>query len=248
MVGIGERFPASSRCGMFNVSSRLDMLVAGYEYQFNDSLRYWRTRFVVIPTDEIPPANVAPSGETLNDEEIRLMGMDRLADLCSRVRWVAPEDRSKQMAPIRFITTDLDPVSCVLDEGIVSQLDDIHANGPLRKKKGGADINEMSLTAIAKAMREEDGVPIKEYKWHGRKYPNSFLGSDLVSWLLREFRDISTREQATEWGTTLRLKGLFDHCRGAHGFLDGYVFPSMVTLVNRLADIDVFCVGTTSTL
>ena len=30
------------------------MLVAGYEQQFNESLRYWRTRFVVIPTLEPP--------------------------------------------------------------------------------------------------------------------------------------------------------------------------------------------------
>ena len=197
------------------------MLVAGYETQFNDSLRYWRTRFVVIPTDEIPPSNVAPSGEKLDDEEIRLMGMDRLADLFSRVRCLGPEDKGKQLSPVRFITTDLDPVSCVTDESIISQLEDIHATGPLRKKKAGGEINDMSLTAIVKAMKDEDGVPIKEYKWHGRKYPNSFLGSDLVCWLVREFRDVSTREQATEWGVTLQLRGLFDHCRGAHGFLDG---------------------------
>ena len=40
---------------------------------------------------------------------------------------------------------------------------------------------------------------------------------------MREFRDVSTREQGTEWGAKLQEQGLFDHCRGAHGFLDGWV-------------------------
>ena len=79
----------------------------------------------------------------------------------------------------------------------------------------------MSLSAIAKAMREDDGVPIKENKWHGRRYPNSFTGAQFVSWLVREFRDVASRDQATEWGTKLMEQGLFDHCRGTHGFLDG---------------------------
>lgn len=198
------------------------MLVAGYENQSNESLRYWRTRFVVIPTDEVPQLNVGPAGEKLNEEEIRLMGMDKLAELFSKLRWQPPEDKGKPLPPVRFITTDLGPIPCVLDESLVSVLDDIHAAGPLRKKmKSERDIGDMSLSAIAKAMREEDGMPIKEHRWHGSKYPNSFLGFDLVSWLLREFRDISTREQAVEWGAKLQDQGLFDHCRGAHGFLDG---------------------------
>ncbi|THH30963.1 hypothetical protein EUX98_g3210 [Antrodiella citrinella] len=206
----------------------LDMLVAGYENQSNESLRYWRTRFVVIPTDEGPQSNVGPAGEKLNEEEIRLMGMDKLAELFSKLRWQPPEDKGKQMPPVRFITTDLGPVASVLDESIVSQLDDIHAAGPLRKKmKSEKDVADMSLIAIAKAMREEDGVPIKEHRWHGSKYPNSFIGADLVSWLVREFRDVSTREQATEWGSKLQEQGLFDHCRGAHGFLDGHYFYAL---------------------
>lgn len=203
---------------------RLDMLVAGYESQFNDSIRYWRTRFVVIPTDESPSIHTGPNGEELDDEEVRLLGIDKLAELFSRARWISPEDRGKAVPPIRFLTTDLDPAASILDESLTAQLDDIHALGPLRKKpKSAKDIGEMPLAAIAKAMREEDGVPIKEHRWHGRRYANSFTGSDFVSWLVREFRDVSTREQGTEWGAKLQEQGLFDHCRGAHGFLDGWV-------------------------
>lgn len=201
------------------------MLVAGYESQFSESLRYWRTRFLVIPSDEVPVSSVnsiGPAGERLDDEEVRLLGMDKLADLFSRVRWVSPEEKGKSLPPVRFIPTDLDPVASVLDDSVVAKLDEIHASGPLRKKmKSEREISDMSLPSIARAMREEDGVPIKDHRWHGITYPNSFTGADFVSWLVREFRDISSRDQAVERGAKLQEQGLFEHCRGAHGFLDG---------------------------
>ena len=206
-------------CIVADGGGRLDMLVAGYETRFHESLRYWRTRFVVIPTDESPHASVAPSGEKLNEEETRLLGMDKLAELFSKAR----RDNSAQpLPPVRFVTTDLGPAQCVLDDSVVAQVDEIQALGPLKKKvKSDRDIGDMSLNNIAKAMREEDGVPIKEHKWHGRRYTNSFTGAQFVAWLVREFRDVSSREQATEWGAKLMEQGLFDHCRGTHGFLDG---------------------------
>ena len=83
----------------------LDMLASGYENQFNESLRYWRTRFVIIPTDEPPLTSVGPLGEKLNDEEIRLLGMDKLAELFSKVRWSSPDERGKQYPPVRFLPT-----------------------------------------------------------------------------------------------------------------------------------------------
>lgn len=201
------------------------MLVAGYETQFNDVLRYWRTRFVVIPTDEPPTSTAGPSGEKLNDEEIRLLGMEKLAEQFSRVRWISQEDKNKPPSPpVRFIFTDLGPTQCILDDTVIAQLDDIHAAGPLKKKfKSQRDFGDLSgsLSAVAAAMREEDGVTVKDRKWHGQLYPNSFIGTELVSWLIREFRDVSSREQATEYGAKLLERELFEHSRAAHGFLDG---------------------------
>jgi hypothetical protein len=104
----------------------------------------------------------------------------------------------------------------------MDQLDQIHAQGPLKKKiKSEREVADLPLALIVKAMREEDGVPIKHYQWHQTQYPNSFIGSDFVSWLVREFNDVSSRAQATEWGVGLLEQGLFEHCRGQHGFLDG---------------------------
>jgi hypothetical protein len=201
------------------------MLVAGYEHQFNESLRYWRTRFVVIPAAESPSIDVGPSGEKLNEEEARLLGIEKLAEIFTKLRWRSPEEKSTPVTPVRFIPTTLGPAMSVLDDGVITQLDEIHATGPLRKKvKSEREIAEMPLTAIAKAMREEDGVRIKYHKWHTAQYPDSFTGFEFVSWLVREFRDVSSRAQATECGVKLLGLGLFEHCRGHHGFLDGYAF------------------------
>ncbi|KAJ7841775.1 hypothetical protein B0H13DRAFT_2286872 [Mycena leptocephala] len=185
----------------------LDMLVAGYEHQFNESLRYWRTRFVVIPTAEPPSSNIGPSGEKLNDEETRILGIEKLAEQFTKLRWRPPEEK------------------CAPPPALLEQLDQIHAAGPLRKKmKSEREIGDMALAAIAKAMRAEDGVPIKHNQWHRSQYPNSFTGFDFVSWLVREFRDVSSRAQGTEWGIKLEEQGLFEHCRGHHAFLDGHYF------------------------
>ncbi|KIL00075.1 hypothetical protein PAXRUDRAFT_822018 [Paxillus rubicundulus Ve08.2h10] len=205
--------------------NRLDMLVAGYEHQFNESLRYWRTRFVVLPSSEAPEMTTGPSGDRLNEEEIRLMGIDKLAETFTKARWQHPDERGQQLPPVRFLPTTLGPAYSVLDEPLMTQLDEMHAAGPLKKKmKSEREIADMSLSAIGKAMRDEDGIPIKLHRWHRSKYPDSFTGFDFVSWLVREFRDVSSREQATEWGAKLLEQGLFIHCTGRHGFLDGHYF------------------------
>ena len=203
------------------------MLIAGYENQLHDSLRYWRTRFIVIPSADSPPTNTGPMGEKLNDEEIRLVGMDKLAELFSRVKWQPPDGSlgtGTQTQPIiRFLTTDLGPAACLLDETLMCRLDEIYTLGPLRKNmKSEKEISQMSLSAVAKVMREDPvTLPIKDYKWHGRAYTDAFLGSDFVNWLVKEFRDVSSREQAVEIGAKLQAQGLFDHGRRTYGFLDG---------------------------
>lgn len=210
------------------------MLVAGYEHNFNESLRYWRTRYIIIPSTEAPSPMPSASGENLNDEEIRILGIEKLAEQFTKLRWQPAEDKATQpAAPIRLLHTTLGPAVSVRDAELMDQLDQIHAAGPLRKKaKSERDIAEMSLTAIAKAMREEDGVPIKTYHWHHSHYPNSFIGYDLVSWIVREFRDVSSRTQAAEWGVKLQEQGLFEHCRGYHSFLDGYGLSSRLEILS----------------
>lgn len=201
----------------------IDMVVAGYEQQFGSSSRFWRTRFLVIPTEEPPQPTLGTSGELLSEEEIRLAGMDKLADMFNKARWIAPGEKiDGPSTALRFLPTYLGPAACVVDEELLSQLDEIHASGPLKKKKNSDKVfEEHSLQMISKAMKEADGFSIKDHRWHGASYQDSFTGAELVSWLIREFRDISTREQAVEAGSKLHADGLIEHCRKLHGFLDG---------------------------
>lgn len=205
--------------------NRLDMLIAGYERQFSDSLRYWRTRFIMIPTLDAPQPAIGPSGEKLNDEETRLLGSDKLAQIFSGLVWIPQAERDKGVAypPVRFIPTYLSPTACVVDEHLVAQLEEVQAAGPFGKKiKSERVLAEMSLSALAKLMREDGELAIKDHRWRSKFYPDSFTGYEFVNWLVREFRDISSREQGAEWGQKLMDAGLFEHCRHRHGFIDGY--------------------------
>ncbi|KAF8891283.1 hypothetical protein BD779DRAFT_1514381 [Infundibulicybe gibba] len=214
-VGYTELSTTFSSHGLENYGwNRLDMLVAGYENNFNESLRYWRTRFIVIPTIEPPPLGIGPSGERLNEEESRILGIEKLAEQFTKLRWQPPDEKANHPAPpVRFLPTTLDPALSVLDEALMEQLDQIHEAELRKKMKSEREIADTPLATIAKLMREEGGVPIKHYQWHRSQYPNSFTGFDVVSWLVREFRDVSSRSQATEWGVKLQEQGLFEHCR-----------------------------------
>ncbi|KAG8962767.1 vacuolar membrane-associated protein iml1 [Tulasnella sp. 419] len=204
--------------------NRMDLLIAGYEHDLADSLRYWRTRFIVIPTEHPPTFNVL-HGEQLSDEEVRLLGTDRLAELFHKARWYKPGERPEDIPPPRFLPTWLDPSACVLDENLMAQVDEIHALGPLKKKQHSTKVVEgFPLSNLIKAMKEEGGVHIKDRQWHNRLYPDSFLGFEFVSWLVREYKDVPTRESAVAWGVQLMELELIEHCRGNHGFLDGNYF------------------------
>ncbi|KAG9009263.1 vacuolar membrane-associated protein iml1 [Tulasnella sp. JGI-2019a] len=204
--------------------NRMDMLVAGYEHNFAESLRYWRTQFLVIPSEN-PPTFNQMSGDKLSDEEIRLMGIEKLGDLFHKARWYKLNEKPEDFSAPRFLLTTLGPSACVLDEGLISQLGDIHAAGPLKKKRSSMKcVEDTPLATLAKAMKEEDGVPIKDNVWHRVVHPDSFTGYDFVSWLVREYKDVGTRDQGTAWGQSLMHQGLLEHCKGNHGFLDGHYY------------------------
>ena len=194
--------------------NRLDMLIAGYESGFQDSLRYWRTRFLVIPSHQPQPE------EGLNDEEIRLKGADKLAELFSKARWTATP--AEPVAPLRFVATTLEPAASVLDAAVSERIDQLHRDGPLGKRNTRGTLGNLSPAQLAAMMRESPkDIPIRHYRWHSNSYPDAFTGSDLVSWFIREFKDVNTREQAVDLAVNFHRRGLFTHCRDRHPFLDG---------------------------
>ncbi len=199
------------------------MLAFGYEQNLTDSLRYWRTRFLVIPSDKRPePRPATRGGKLLSEEEIRLLGMAELAARFTAARWLRQDENVDSHAPVKFVMTTLGPAASVSDDQLMAKLEETHHSGSLRKKPNSNRVLAgMSLEAIAASMRMPDGVPIRDNRWHNAYYPDSFTGEEFVSWLLREFWDVSTREQGAEQGSKLEAQGLMRHCRGNYGFIDG---------------------------
>lgn len=214
----------------------LDSLVTGHaeEDSFTEGLRYWRTRFVIVPTEGRPTPMIAPTGEQLDDEEIRLIGMDRLADMFARARWRGRQSKQPNNALLRFIPTSLDPSMSVFDADFVRHMEavmveDEQAAEAAQKQRAAhrakGQLKGASLDSVVIALAHDKyGVKIADRLWNRRVYKSAFTGTDLTTWLLEEYTDVRSREEAVAWGEDLMRRGLFEHVNRAHGFLDGHYF------------------------
>uniref|UniRef100_V5EW85 Vacuolar membrane-associated protein IML1 n=1 Tax=Kalmanozyma brasiliensis (strain GHG001) TaxID=1365824 RepID=V5EW85_KALBG len=210
----------------------LDSLIAGYvDEKFVESLRYWRTRFVLVPSEGSPPPMKAPTGEDLDDEEIRLIGTDKLADLFHRARFVRSKEERDQIHVQRFLPTSLDPAMSLQDEDFMKQLAEENAKQRAQsasKKRLHKTLAGRAIDAVAKDMRS-GGLVINDRIWHRMLYSDTFTGADMVSWMCSEYADVRAREDAVEWGIKLMEEGLFEHVHKVHGFLDGHYFYRLKT-------------------
>ncbi|KAJ1029719.1 hypothetical protein NDA13_002962 [Ustilago tritici] len=206
----------------------LDSLIAGYvDEKFVESLRYWRTRFVLVPSEGSPPPMKAPTGEDLDDEEIRLIGTDKLAELFHRARFVRSKEERDQTHVQRFLPTSLDPAMSLQDEDFMKQLAEENARQRAQsassKKRQHKSLAGRALEAVVKDMRS-GGLMINDRIWHRMLYSDTFTGADMVTWMCTEYTDAQSREEAVDWGIRLMEDGLFEHVHKAHGFLDGHYF------------------------
>jgi hypothetical protein len=56
----------------------LDLMISGYQEGMTDNLRFWRTRYLLIPMENIPQSSIAqlnPSGAELEELELIVVGM-----------------------------------------------------------------------------------------------------------------------------------------------------------------------------
>ncbi|KAJ3127620.1 vacuolar membrane-associated protein iml1 [Nowakowskiella sp. JEL0407] len=67
-------------------------------------------------------------------------------------------------------------------------------------------------------------LPITNRKWNFKEYERVFLGKHAVDWMIRNFSDIITREDAVQFGNELLARGFFEHVNKRHQFLDGHYF------------------------
>lgn len=242
----------------------IDSYVAGHHDEMMESLRFWRARFVLIPLTSRNPA-VPRTQNGLYPEEIRIEGIKRLLQMWQKHRYVPPSERrfhsvgnrrQVQRNPLDIIYKTEDPSVVIAGELetlplIENVYDGTTRKGQLLSRKERFQKSNLNLSALAEAMQlpvENGGVPLRNRRWHLRLHYNCFIGSDMTTWLVENFEDLESREEAEDFGNALMTvedsrakdkdgekdpaegrndknnRDLFVHVERRHPFRDGNYF------------------------
>lgn len=216
----------------------IDSYIAGRKKpqaeQFAD-LHSCRARFVLIPMD--PPSSgrrpLRPINED-NEEEIRLEGIRKLTQFWQKHRYIPSTERSFQSSTSRRMDTNpLDIMYRTLNPSavIAAEIDNIGSandfSGRPIQLLPESDLfqrSKLNLTTLAQVIQSEKGVRILNRRWHWRLHFNCFTGQGMTDWILSNFKDVETREEAIAVGNELMEQGLFQHVERRHQFRDGNYF------------------------
>ena len=215
-----------------------DQYLAGHEKQpldrSADVFRSWRARFVLIPINA-PSSGRRPLHPTNedNDEEVRLEGIKKLTQVWQRFRYVPPDERRFQATarkrkdpnPLDIIYQTRNPSAIVAAEvGNIDEHDSSARPVQLLPDSELYQRSNLNLASLAQTIQSEKGVRMMDRRWHWRLHYNCFIGFELTSWLLQNFKDVETRDEAVELGNELMTGGLFQHVEQRHNFRDGNFF------------------------
>lgn len=207
--------------------NQFDQLLAGYEDALTEiKSDFHKMKFVIMPA-ETPNNTIQSSGERLTDEEIRLEGLQKLINLIEKGRYVDTEISNAKLKEdflpeIHFYTGNL--YDFLQGEAENFDISGTRPTNSLMMTDGLRFNTNIKLPLLAQQLQGEGGLKLVDRTWHFKFHPHCFLGSELVSWLIKYFEDINTREEAVEYGQSLKDRNLFDHVERRHGFLDGHYF------------------------
>ena len=196
----------------------IDAFVAGHNDELNEHLRFWRARFVLIPmTGRRSSMPGVENGD--NEEETRIEGIRKLAQLWQRHRYIPPNERrlqgagpraKKGMNPLDIVYKTEDASVVIAAEletlPLLEGLEGAHREGRLVRSREQFSKKNFSLAALAEAIQqpvENGGIRMQNRRWHFRLHYNCFIGSDMTSWLLDNFEDLEDREEAVALGNRL---------------------------------------------
>lgn len=229
----------------------IDSFIAGHYDEMSESLRFWRARYVLIPVTSSKDMSNPQYAD--NEEEVRLEGIRYLAQQWLRHRYVPPGERRfqpqgprnrKDPNPLDIVYKTEDPSVVIAAEletlPLLEGLEPGNRKGHLVTKNEQFKKSNFSIAALAEAMQkpvEEGGVRLQNRRWHFRLHYNCFIGSDMTNWLLDNFEDLESREEAEALGDSLMVDksredekdgskepGLFIHVEKRHTFRDGQYF------------------------
>lgn len=215
----------------------IDSFIVGNEHpqaaKYVENLRPWRARFVLIPVESPPSARGISRSNEDNDEEIRLEGIRKLTQVWQRFRYVPPGNRRFQ-APIRTrkdpnpldITYQTKDPSAIVAAELENVVEDSEAarSVQLLPEPDLYQRSNLNIRSLAETIQSDKGVRMQDRRWHWRLHYNCFIGFELTTWLLQNFGDVETREEAEELGKHLMKNGLFQHVEKRHDFRDGNFF------------------------
>jgi hypothetical protein len=236
----------------------IDSYLAGHTDEMTENLRFWRARFVLIPM--YPRTSSIPQAENGDDaEEVRLEGIKKLAQTWQRYRYFSSSERHFQSVgsgkrdpnPLDIVYKTEDASVVVAAEmetlPLFENLEGIYRKGLVSNKERFSKSN-FNVAALAEAIQqpiEAGGVRMQTRRWHFQLHYHCFIGSDMTTWLLDNFEDLQSREEAVELGNTLmvydddksrdrdkeardtkkeRERGIFVHVDKRHNFRDGQYF------------------------
>ena len=220
-----------------------DNYVAGHrDYLHNPAqqLHFWRIRYVLIPMQlhSNSRRHLQPYNED-NEEEIHLLGISQLTHIWQRHKYVSPEEKrfdtstkKRDQNPLNIMYQTRNPSEVVAAELDRVLLTDPRLDNPPAQLLPESELLERSsvnLSSLAQRIQGEKGVRMMDRRWHWRLHYNCFIGFEFTTWLLQNFRDIDTRDEAVEFGNELMKHGLFQHVEKRHNFRDGNYFYQICT-------------------
>ncbi|KAI9205484.1 uncharacterized protein BJ171DRAFT_61793 [Polychytrium aggregatum] len=221
-------------------------LVSGNYTDMIDGLRFWRVRFLLVPQIKPPSASEFKINEKLSDEELRLTAFDRFIEFLEKSIWIPSQDSAETegdrsgsghdnlikvqvttFTNVAFLQSGQHRIAAESSrfktDGSTRPPDDAHRTS--RKNSVCLLTQNSPLVDIACEMQHpKTGLRIINARWHFKYYENIFIGKECVQWLIDHFSDISTKDQAIAFGNELMAKGVIEHPRVEHKFLDGYFF------------------------
>ncbi|KAK9457812.1 hypothetical protein V1511DRAFT_519782 [Dipodascopsis uninucleata] len=243
---------------------QLDQFIFGLTDCLADPLLYYRMRFVLIPTElqsirhlQLQLPRVESTLDKMNPEEIRLDGLRKLNANFFRSRYKSAEEKRRErdrkivssIPELKFYTSDL---SAFITQLIESAGEDekygLRRKDSLITKPSERFDRSVKLSTLAQEIQGERGIRLVDRRWHWKLHQHCFVGSELVAWLIENFKDIDTPEEAVEYGNELMIAGMFHHVEHRHSFLDGHYFyqinpeyslpPSVTTFVTQPSSAD----------